>query len=287
MNPSSPYYPPRAGWSSGLLNVLGRLRRMSRADRICFEGGITYWDAFMCVLVPGYAFNLVRRHQLAKRILLGWGAGAITYIVLLGYFVGNLVFGLMVGMHTAGLIHLYNVFNGGAPLKKRVVVALCAGLGLFYCYHLPLRVVNAYFLLPLKTERGVLVINRMASRNGVKRGDVVAYSIGDNGGHGWNLRGGTTLDRVLGLPGDQLKFSVSGVEVNGQTFPGRKWMPVNQTITVPENCWFIWPDLNIQGGHGQVQDYAIAGLMAAAVVPQDAFVGRPFNYWFGRRQKFP
>jgi hypothetical protein len=62
-------------------------------------------------------------------------------------------------------------------------------------------------------------------------------------------------------------------------------MPVSGNTVVPENNWFIWPDLAITGGHGNVPESTISQTMLQmANVPQSQFVGKPFKRWFGRRQ---
>jgi hypothetical protein len=63
-------------------------------------------------------------------------------------------------------------------------------------------------------------------------------------------------------------------------------MPVSGEITVPAKCWFVWPDLGIQG-HGNIPQPMInEALMEVAMVHEEQFIGIAFQSWFGRRQVF-
>jgi hypothetical protein len=263
------------------------LAYISHLDKIQLAGDIPLGKTLLSLLVPGYSFRLSGRKKLAGQILLGCGVAAILYIALLGYFIGNLFFGLLVGLHATGLIHLNNMLSADSPLQRRVVFGICGVLALFIGYRLILSVVENNWLVPLRFNGHVVVINRLASLKAVQRGGVIAYSLQPFRTDGFFFAGGFGLDRVLGVAGDKIAFKSDCVEVNGQSYPRHKLMPYNGVMTVPENSWFIWPAYNITvEGHAPPENMR-TGLVAAAMVQQKYFVGRPFKSWFGRRQKLP
>jgi signal peptidase I len=200
---------------------------------------------------------------------------------------GSILFGLIVGLHTTGVIHLNTVMNAEASMRRRIGFGLCGALVLFFCYRAMLGVVENYWLLPLKVKGHVYVVNRMAGGKGIQRGDVVAYSLQDSREPGMTFRGGYGLERVFGVAGDVIEFKAASITVNGQSFPRDPMMPVNQVITVPQKCWFIWPNYNIANRGIVPAESVKAGLLRAAIVPEETFVGRPYKYWFGRKQNFP
>jgi hypothetical protein len=64
-------------------------------------------------------------------------------------------------------------------------------------------------------------------------------------------------------------------------------MPQTGELTVPENHWFIWPNLDISG-HGDVGETRVSSaLLGLADVAETNFYGKPLPRWFGRKQIFP
>jgi hypothetical protein len=88
------------------------------------------------------------------------------------------------------------------------------------------------------------------------------------------------------MPGDEIRFTTNSFTVNGVTRPLLSRMPTGGVVTVPEKHWFIWPNMATIGGHGNVSEATISGIMLQmAFVPQEQFAGKPFKKWFGRRQE--
>ena len=48
---------------------------------------------------------------------------------------------------------------------------------------------------------------------------------------------------VLAVPGDRVEFSTKAFSVNGVPQPLLPHMPAGGKLVVPENHWFIWPNL--------------------------------------------
>jgi hypothetical protein len=284
---SSPYYPPRASWQSGVYKFFSRLAYLNRAERFLSGTEISGGQALRSVLVPGYSFKLVGRKTLARCILLAWGAVGVIFLAMLGYSAANIPFGLMVALHMTGLIQLYRCLFVDASFKRRLAFAFCGALGVFVCYQAILDVVERIFVLPMNVNGQVVVINRLARTGNVKRGDIVAYSIEAARFGNIRFREGYGYAAVLGVAGDQIEFKPRYMAINGQMFSRTKLMPQDHSLTVPENCWFIWSDFHISIYGSGPEEYVKAGLLKAAIVPEGNFIGRPFKYWFGRKQTYP
>jgi hypothetical protein len=137
----------------------------------------------------------------------------------------------------------------------------------------------------MRIENRVIVVRKLAHAGALKRGDVIAYNLGGVYRDGVNAHGGPTLGKILGLPGDRIDFSPESFAVNGIAQPRLPHMPASGGMVVPENNWFIWPNLAITGGHGNVGEAMISDIMLQmAAVPQSDFSGKPFKRWFGRPQ---
>jgi hypothetical protein len=64
-------------------------------------------------------------------------------------------------------------------------------------------------------------------------------------------------------------------------------MPQGGELVVPENHWFVWPELAINV-HGNVGEGPIsATMLQLAIISESEFIGKPFKRWFWRRQLFP
>jgi hypothetical protein len=107
-----------------------------------------------------------------------------------------------------------------------------------------------------------------------------------NGGAIW-VQSGMGLARVLAVAGDRVVFSTGTFSVNGQGQPDLPHMPSDGEWVVPENHWFIWPNLDISG-HGNVAEARISSsMMNLANVSEDQFFGKPLARWFWRKQILP
>jgi hypothetical protein len=116
----------------------------------------------------------------------------------------------------------------------------------------------------------------------------VAYRIESRSVDHFYLAGGFGFGRVQAVGGDRVVFTRQSMQVNGEMFPGRSFMPTNESWVVPENHWFIWPESAISISGNPQQNDAVARLMReSAMVPESQFVGRPLRRWFWRRQTLP
>ncbi len=144
--------------------------------------------------------------------------------------------------------------------------------------------VFSHIALPLRTPHGVVVVNPRAKFAQIERGELVAYRIGSVARSGFIVQGGYRLGLVLAKPADKVRFDSDTLMVNNVVRERLATMPAAGEVTVPEKSWLIWPEIGIQI-YGQVHPEQLAQqLLEIAFVDQERLVGKPYMWWFGRKQ---
>jgi hypothetical protein len=161
------------------------------------------------------------------------------------------------------------------------VIAVGAFVSFLY---LPMRgFMQDHIFRPL-IVRGKVVVVHPCSSWGVHRGDWIAYQLEGQFGRGVYLKNGLALGPVLAQPGDRVRFTNKGFEVNGVArllLPG---MPFEGEWLIPLDTWLVWPDLDI-AVRGQVPTASIqSALQQLSMVSAHQLVGKPLKHWFWRRQ---
>lgn len=294
-NEPSSYYPPRARWYSPVFYLGNALRRRLALDRLKLPRELKISELIAGFLIPGLAVWL-RGPRL-------WGFGALTasllllgiFTVWLGYFAGNLAFGLLISLHATGLAYYCSPVMAGEPFSRRLSFTFLLLLAVGLLVYMPARhLLLAHWVVPLRMHDQVIVVQRNFQTQHVQRGDWMAYSL-DRDATGENYHGGTVILRngislgpVLALPGDAVTFSTNSFSVNGMVHTNRlPHMPTGGGFNVPENHWFIWPTLGISG-HGNVGETRISNaLMGLADVNESQLIGKPLHRWFWHKQTLP
>jgi len=289
----SPYYPPRARWYSPLFNFGNAIRRHLALDRIHLPRGITFWGLAGSLLIPGLAVCLRGPRLWGRAALAACGLLFLQFIMWLGHPFGNYAFGLMLSIHTTGLVYYCGPLLANARFQDRMFFTLAVLIALGGLLYAPIRsTIQAHWMMPLRVNGHVVVVQKRTSVDTVQRGDWVAYTLSGYviSVHGYRTaddHSGTGFGPVLATAGDRVSFSTNVFTVNGVPRPLLPHMPVSGTITVPGNHWFIWPDLAISG-HGNVGEESISSAMLQrADVSENQFVGKPCKRWFGRQQSLP
>jgi len=262
------------------------IARRLALDRLHLPPGVFFLPLVASFFVPGLGFHF--RNKL-------WGTLALTgsallfciFIIWLGYPIANAAFGILISIHVSGITYYCSPWLNGERLLTRLVVALLLTLALSVLLYVPIRKsVQETHFAPLRTPTGVVVIQKLPVTTPVARGDTIAYNLQEASAAHFYAHGGLTLGKIIAFPGDHIQFTEKTFTINGVSRPLLSHMPTSGEVIVPENDWFIWPDLAIIGGHGNVGEQAISTMMLQmAQVPQSQFVGKPFLKWFGRRQK--
>ena len=170
-----------------------------------------------------------------------------------------------------------------------------------------------HWFVALRVGDHVIKVRTGTHLGQVRRGDWIAYRLGVTGprrdhedtgllgmlerlaGGPWQghqgpvwVRGGCTFGRVLAVAGDEVTFRSNAVLVAGESFPLRPYMPTSGTIRVEQGSWFIWPEMAISGGHGNVAPEVIQQtMMQLANVPEENSVGMAYQRWLWRKQTLP
>ncbi|MEI8291162.1 MAG: hypothetical protein WCH99_16975 [Verrucomicrobiota bacterium] len=291
---ASPFYPPRARWYSPFFYIGNLIRRRLALDRLSLPREMRLRELVAGFLVPGLAVWLRGPRLWGQAALAGSLGLMMVFIVWLGYPAANLAFGLLISLHASGLVYYCHPLLAGEPFRSRLAFTLLSLLLVGLVIYMPLRsFIQGHWLTPLRLNGQVIVVQRVFQTRHIYRGDWVAYTLpgerqgeAHNGGAVW-VRAGISVGPVLAVAGDQLKFLTNSFSVNGVLHTNLPHMPASGEFTVPENRWFIWPNLDITG-HGNVSEASISSTMLSmANVNQTRFFGKPLGRWFWRKQILP
>jgi hypothetical protein len=290
----SAYYPPRARWYSGFFSFGSAIRRRLALDRIRLPREMALIGLVAGFLVPGLAVYIRGPRLWGKAALGGCGLLLLIFIVGFGHPVGNFAFGLLLSIHVSGFVYYCSPLLLEASLRSRLLFTLLTMMALGLLIYLPIRnVVLQHWVLPVRANGHVFVVQRQFPVAAIQRGDWIAYKLGGGssgwqtgGGHGTvYVRSGMGFGPVLAMAGDRVTFSTNVFTVNGIRHPLLPHMPRAGEVAVPEKNWFVWPGYSISG---EGDENRITSLMLQlALVPENDFVGKPFQRWLGRRQITP
>jgi hypothetical protein len=289
----SPYYPPRARWYSLFFYLGGAIRRRLWLDRIHLPQEMTFVGSVASFLVPGLGFHIRGPRLWGKAALMASGFLFFFFLVGFGHPVGNFALGLLLAVHATGFIYYCSPLLREEELRGRLAFTLLALLAIGLLFYLPVRnVILHRWLVPLRFNGQVIVVQRQFPAAAIQRGDWVAYQLG-GGSSGWNgggghgavrVRSGMGLGPVLARAGDRVEFFTNRFTVNGIQHPLLAHMPKSGEVAVPEKHWFIWPELGISGYGNTPEGNIMATMQQLALVSENDFIGKPFKRWLWRRQ---
>jgi hypothetical protein len=281
----SPYYPPRARWYSPVLRLADLFRHITWLDRVQLPDAMSWGRFFAALLIPGLAFRLRGERMIGNLILTVYMVLGAVFILWLGSSVTNVAFGLMMSLHATSILFLCRPWLAGMRLRWRLLLSIAMLLVLAGLIYSPLRrQVERRWLMPVRAHGRVVIVNTSVASHDVGRGDWVSYRIDGGRYEEAVLWSGLALQRVLGLPGDRVRFTPSACLINDVSWPHQDGMPSSGGYVVPENHWFIWPDPVITRRGHTTESTKDSVLLLLSDVDQRQFVGRPFKRWFWRTQ---
>ena len=286
----SAFYPPRARWYSPVFYLGYAFRRHLWLDRVQVRlpGGMTVMGATASFLMPGLGLYLRRPRFWGYVAWLGYALMLFLFVAAFGYPLGNFALGLLISIHVTGFVYYCKPFWQQAELQSRLAFVLLGLLAIGLLVYLPLRIlILQRWWMPFRLNQQVVIVQRQYPTNAIQRGDWVAYHFGENVvvPNGVRIRSGLNLGQVLAVAGDSVTFATNGYAVNGTLHPLRPHMPQYGELTVPENHWFIWPDVGIRVW--DTRGMATAVMLQVANVPRTQYIGKPFDRWMWRRQNLP
>ena len=290
---ASAYYPPRARWYGTIFCVGDWARRRLALDKIRLPPGMSLSGAIAGFLVPGIAIWLTGRKLRGTLVFGSIMVLMFVFVAWLGYPAANIAFGLLISVHTAGFVYYCRPILAGEEFGLRLAFTVMMLLIIGLVVYMPARVIlQGHWLVPLQSDGHVIVVRRMGGPGKIVAGEWVAYRLSEDAqgdphaGGAVRVQAGMGFGPVLAVAGDLIRFSTNSFFVNGNSNRSLPHMPSTGELTVPENHWFIWPNLGING-HGNVNEARInETFLNMANVDQNQFFGRPFHRWFWRKQIF-
>ena len=290
---NSTYYPPRARWYHRLLVPWHIVQRELRLDRIHLPAGYSPGQSLLSLIVPGYAMFVSRRCVLGWTFLCTYLISAILFVVALGYQVGSVCYGLMISVHASSIIFLEGQWlRRDCRFGLRLIVATVTLVAVWLGAYAPvLNYIDEHWITTVRSPDRVMIVRRTAVPTSVQHGEFLLFSIGGiqagdahRMGGAFRLQTGFGWGPVLAREGERVEFAEHAFAVNGISTPSLPHMPKSGGFIVPENHWFIWPELAIRGRSDAAEPILADLMVQAAVVSKAQFVGKPFRHWFGRRQ---
>jgi hypothetical protein len=286
---TSPYYPPRAGWSRHFYEAVYALRgQLQREDLKLphFAITVSFRQFLLCLFVPGFSFTFAGWKWLGRGTLLAWFAALGVFMAWLGYAAANIAFGLLMSMHVSSIIHFLNRISPSRTVLRRLALSLGVLFVVWQMiYGMGLRLVEKHLFMPLRWNEKVYVVNPGPGRDAFQRGDLVAVHTKRTGANGVQIRAGFTLDKVLAQPGDIVRFSRNRFQVNEEVAELREpWMPTAGSLKLDEKTWLIWPTLTTVARYNVGEDAIQAAVLQMAQVHREQMIGRPYRRWFWRDQ---
>jgi len=263
-------------------------------DRIVMPRTMQIGELLAGFFVPGVAVWLRGPRLLWQAALAGTAVLLMVFIVGFGFPVANIAFGLLISLHCTGFVYYCSPLMAGEPFERRLGFTFVILLVMGFLMYMPMRwYIQGHWFTPLRLHGQVIVVQRSFHTRQIQRGDWVAYTLDENAVgenyHGGVVRVGTglSLEPVLALAGDRVVFSTNSFSVNGIWHTNLAHMSVSGEFTVPENHWFIWPNLGISG-YGDVGEGRInIAMLGLSDVAETNFFGKPLHRWFWRKQKLP
>jgi hypothetical protein len=270
-----------------------KLRDKLHLEAIHLPAGFSFPQFLLSLVVPGFAFFPAGRPILGWTFLGVYLFSAVLFVVALGYVVGGLFFGLVIAAHASSIVFLEaHWLRDQCRFLVRLVLAGVTLLMVWLAVYSPLvGFAQRHWVMPLQVRGNVVIVRSLAAPRQIKRGDWVMFALrsaylGDphREGGAVQIQAGFSSGAVLAVAGDRVEFSTNNFAVNGIEQPRLPHMPTKGEVIVPENHWFVWPDLGITG-HGYVSEGNLSALMLEmALVSEIDFIGQPFKHWFWRRQ---
>ena len=282
----SPYYPRRARWYSPLFYLGGAIRRRLALDHIHLPQEMTFVGLIAGFLVPGLGVYIRCPRPWGKAALISSGLLFLFFIAGFGYPAGNFAFGLLLAIHASGFVYYCSPLLQQEQLRSRLLFTLLALMAIGLLIYLPARnVILQHWLVPLRINGHVVVVQRQLPASAIQRSDWIAYRLSGSGDGGVWVRSGMGLGSVLAAAGDRVVFSTNCFRVNGEAQPLLPHMPGSGEVVIPEKHWFIWPSYSISGAGNE--NRISSAMLQLAIVPENQFVGKPFKRWLWRRQITP
>ncbi len=239
------------------VTVLGDVRRAAWPD-------MPVPGLLLRTIVPGWAQHYTGRLGRARWMFGCYLGLLLTGLLFIGTGLGWLLLGLALSLHAASVMDI--VAAGVTDFGRRLIYSAVATAVLVALIYYPAGRLLALVATPQRFNAAafpfmagdVVLVNASAYRQSDPQpGDVVHYRLpayelslpGPGPRHTVYRLQGDRVDRILAKAGQKVTLSKGKLLVDGQPSPwlplGSESLPVGLDITIPENCYLIFPSTTL------------------------------------------
>lgn len=294
------YHPPRRKDSNLRQRFIRRMaswrrrpRRFRRERHInhSVTVAITIRD-WLCLLLPGLPQMRTPYKRRGKALLGLWLAMLLLGLWCGGWSSSGAFIGLAIAVHTFSIALALARAMAMRRLIIRIICGLMTTILLYVLLYRPAGWLCDQIAVPVGIQG---IIDNEQMRNGdtvwatstwttsgtFARGDLVLYRMHAMGNHGWMLREGYGLDRIVGLPGDTVVVADGRIWVNGvESLPGQRPLLAvtrigNYSLNLGPDQYAIVPSQLALYTHGEAAMIRDA-LARSTSVPKGNIIGKVF-----------
>jgi len=184
------------------------------------------WRPLAWSIVPGLGHIRYSNRLTGTLLLAGWAGMLALAAATLGSGAGAWFVAVAVAIHATALLLFLAPAIASLSAARRALVGLILFLGLRYVLYAPVGWLGQRFYVPfpvqgsqpggvIRNGDGVLVEGPWIRPDRFQRGDLVLYRI----------QNGFGLDRVVGVPGDEVSVQSGVLKINGRV-PAEAAMPL-------------------------------------------------------------
>jgi hypothetical protein len=284
---ASPFAPPRAGRAAGFWRGWFAVQRRLGIGHLQTPPFVRRATGLLChpaaplftlavFVVPLLGLRFVRQRWIVKLAPPVFALAALLALGAYGQPLGGVAFGLLVAIHTVGVVAHLDSDAPTATVRGRIFRQLLIASALTIVVSATAGRVCATFVIPVSSPDGPRLINPRDAAAPFRQGATIAFRLGKSYTGGILIREGIYLGRVVAGPGQTIEFTPGAYVVNDLRYPALEHMPAKGRFRTEADQAFVWPLVfQFSGRRG--------GFPAErALVSDSALVGRPYKRWFWR-----
>jgi hypothetical protein len=272
--------------------LAGSATDVARAIRFPIATGVQLSDLAWSIL-PGLAQIRRGPRILGWTLLSVWLAVLLLAAAFMGTAFSRLLCLLAVSLHCLAISLLLNATLTSLPLVRRAAFGLVLYGVLLLGVYRPINAAGRMVFATLQVSQirkgaeiangdVVLYTGSLTRPASFGRGDLVVYEIDQSRTNGALIRSGLGIERVIGVPGDEVVVDRGRLWVNGDEAPpelcplgGVRSLP-SMTLTAGEGQYVVFPSVLQYAGHGYGAGILNAMMSRLSIVHGDHIRGRVF-----------
>jgi signal peptidase I len=259
--------------------------------------------AIVLTLIPGCGHLHDRQRYLGWGLLAGWSVMLLLALIMLGTEWHNLFWFIAIFIHAYAFLHLLvmSVYNQ-TWLVTRALLGLCFFFGLRMFVYFPAGQLGSSFYSvfpvsdfmpnPVVHPDDVLLYEGALLRpDKFSHGDLIVYRIERSTFGHTIVASGLNIDRIVGIPGDHVKFVSGSILVNGIPLPPEQGPLSTPRIndwetTLQEEQYMILPTCLVMNQYSRLHLASMQSLLKTVSIVEKpnirgrvVFRLRPWNHW--------